>query len=119
MTAISATAAPVTTLPAGFEELERFVDEWARPTREERYEVRLSKTQDELIELYDAVAPRAEDAIAYLNDLDVTALPDDAVRLLRLLYSLILVSYAVNVFHQPKIPDSGAAFFDCVFEPAI
>lgn len=31
----------------------------------------------------------------------------------------MLVSYAVNIFHQPKIPDSGAAFFDCVVEPAV
>ena len=119
MTAITATAAAVTALPAGFEALEPFVEDWAKPTRKERYDVRLAKTQDELVEFYDAIAPRAEQAIAYLNDLDLSALPDDATRLMRLLYSLILVSYAVNVFHQPKIPDSGAAFFDCVFEPAL
>jgi len=106
-------------LPAGFEDLERYADEWARPTRQERYDVRLSKTQDELVDFYDAVAPRAEGAIAHLDGLDVAALPDDAVRLQRLLYSFILVSYAVNVFHQPRIPDSGSAFFDCVYEPAV
>jgi hypothetical protein len=108
-----------TTLPAGFAELERFVDDWAKPTRQERYDVRLGKSQDELIELYDALAPRAEEAIAYLDGFDLAALPDEGVRLLRLLYSLILVSYAVNVFQQPKIPDSGSAFFGCTVEPAI
>jgi hypothetical protein len=106
-------------LPAGFEELEPYVGDWARPTRQERYATRLAKSIDELDEFYDAVAPRAEEAIAYLNGLGLTALPDDAERLLQLLYSMILVSYAVNVFKQPKIPDSGAAFFDCVVEPAI
>jgi hypothetical protein len=35
-----------------------------------------------------------------------------------LLYSMILVSYALNVFKQNRIPDSGAAFFDVVAEPA-
>ena len=47
-----------------------------------------------------------------------TRLPDDAERLLHLLYSMILVSYAVNVFKQNRIPDSGAAFFEMVAEPA-
>lgn len=107
------------TLPEGFVDLEPFVEEWALPTRTERYNTRLSKTFDEIAEFYDAVAPRAEAAIEYLNGLDINALPDDALRLLRLLYSLILVSYPVNVFQQPRIPDSGAAFFDATLEPAI
>ena len=70
-------------------------------------------------EFYDAIAARAEEAIAYLNGLDLDALPEDAARLLQLLYSMILVSYAVNIFNQPRIPDSGAAFFDMVVEPAV
>ena len=74
---------------------------------------------DELVEFYDAIAPRAEEAIDYLDALDLNDLPDDATRLLQLLYSMILVSYAVNIFKQPRIPDSGAAFFDMVAEPAL
>ncbi len=46
-------------------------------------------------------------------------LPDDATTLLQLLYSMILVSYEVDVFKQPGIPDSGAAFVDMVAEPAV
>ena len=110
---------PRTSLPDGFSELERFVADWAKPTRQERYDIRLSKTIDELAEFYDAVALRAEESIAYLNGLDLDDLPEDATRLLHLLYSMILVSYAVNVFKQPRIPDSGAAFFDTVVEPAV
>ena len=105
-------------LPEGFSDLEPFVSDWALPTRAQRYEARLSKPYDQLVTFYDAVAPRAEEAIAYLNGLDIDALPDDAERLLHLLYSMILVSYAVNVFKQNRIPDSGAAFFDMVAEPA-
>ena len=44
---------------------------------------------------------------------------DDATTLLQLLYSMILVSYAVNIFKQPRIPDSGSAFFDMVAEPPV
>ncbi len=109
----------VCTLPPGFTELEPYVADWARATRQERYDTRLSKSFDELAEFYDAVAPHAEAAITYLNGLDLRDLPDDAARLLRLLYSMILVSYSVNVFLQPRIPDSGAAFFDTAVEPAV
>ena len=106
-------------LPEGFSDLELFVSDWALPTRAQRYEARLSKPYDQLVTFYDTVAPRAEEAIAYLNGLDIDALPDDAERLLHLLYSMILVSYAVNVFKQNRIPDSGAAFFDMVAEPPV
>ncbi|MFB4298774.1 hypothetical protein [Actinomadura sp. NTSP31] len=108
-----------TGLPARFAELEPWVADWARPTRQERYDMRLSKTFDELAAFYDAIAPRAEEAIEYLNGLDLNDLPDDATRLLRLMYSMIIVSYAVNVFNQPRIPDSGAAFFNTTAEPAV
>jgi hypothetical protein len=106
-------------LPVAFADLEPYVDDWARPTRAERYAARLSKTLPELEEFYDAVAVRAEEAIAYLDGLELREMPEDAQRLMQLLHSMILVSYAVNVFHQPRIPDSGAAFFDMVAEPAI
>jgi len=106
-------------LPESFSDLQPFVADWALPTRAQRYEARLSKPFDELVTFYDAVAPRAEDAVAYLNGLDIDDLPDDATTLLHLLYSMILVSYAVNVFKQNRIPDSGAAFFEMVAEPAV
>jgi hypothetical protein len=106
-------------LPEPFADLEPFAADWALPTRAQRYEARLSKPYDDLVLFYDAVAPRAEAAIAYLNGLDINELPPDAERLLQLLYSMILVSYAVNVFKQNRIPDSGAAFFEMVAEPAV
>jgi hypothetical protein len=105
-------------LPEAFSELEPYVAAWALPTRAERYAARLDRPFDELVAFYDAVAPRAEDAIAYLDGRDINALPEDATRLLHLLYSMILVSYAVNVFKQNRIPDSGSAFFQMVSEPS-
>mgnify|MGYP001071604238 CR=1 FL=1 len=107
------------TLPEAFSALEPYVAEWALATRKERYAARLDRPFDDLVVFYDAVAPRAEEAIAYLDEQNINALSGDDTRLLHLLYSFILVSYAVNVFHQNKIPDSGAAFFDMVAEPAV
>lgn len=106
-------------LPEAFAELEPFVADWAKPTRAERYAARLSKPFPELTEFYDAVAPHAEAAIEHLDQGDLGSLDPADTRLLQLLYSFILVSYAVNIFDQPKIPDSGSAFFDCVVEPAV
>jgi hypothetical protein len=108
-----------TTLPGAFRDLEPHVAEWARPTRQERYDMRVSKNIEELEQFYDAIAPRAEEAIDYLNGFDLDDLPDAETRLLQLLYSLIMVSYPVNIFRQPRIPDSGAAFFDTTAEPAV
>jgi hypothetical protein len=110
---------PPASLPQLFADLEPYVADWALPTRQERYDMRLSKGMDELGAFYDAIAPRAEEAISYLDGLDIADLPEPALRLQRLLYSMILVSYAVNVFDQPRIPDSGAAFFGTLAEPAI
>ena len=104
-------------LPQAFSEIEPYVADWALATRAERYAARLDRPFDELVAFYDATAPRAEEAIAYLDGRDINALSDEATRLLHLLYSMILVSYAVNVFKQNRIPDAGAAFFEMVAEP--
>ena len=56
--------ATVNLLPAGFEDLDPFVADWAKPTRAERYAARLDRPFDELVAFYDAIAPRAEEAIA-------------------------------------------------------
>jgi hypothetical protein len=105
------------TLPQAFSALEAYVADWALATRAERYGARLDRPFNELVAFYDAIAPRAEEAIAYLDGLDINALSDEATRLLHLLYSMILVSYAVNVFKQNRIPDAGATFFEMVAEP--
>ena len=109
----------VRTLPEAFAALDPYVGDWALATRQERYDMRLSKSFDQLAVFYDVIAPRAEEAIEYLNGLDLEDLPEDATNLLRLLYSMIIVSYSVNVFRQPRIPDSGSAFFNTTAEPAV
>ena len=108
-----------TTLPSPFAALEPWVAEWAKPTRNERYAVRLSKSMEEIGAFYDAIAPHADAAMDYLDALDISDLPDDATRLLHLLYSMIIVSYSINVFHQQTVPDAGAAMFTQIVEPAV
>ena len=105
-------------LPAEFSDLEPFVD-WSLETEAERYAKRLGSTMDELQAFYDVAFPRFEDAIAYLDALDLKTLPEDATRLLWLCYSLVNASFPVEVWRQPRVPDSGAASMDMVVEPAV
>ena len=105
-------------LPAEFADLEPFAD-WCLETEAQRYAKRLASTMDELQTFYDAAFPRLEEAMKYLDDLDFNALPEDATRLLWLCYSLINVSFPVEVWRQPRVPDSGAASMDVIVEPTI
>ena len=105
-------------LPADFADLEPFAD-WSLATETERYAKRLGSTMDELEAFYDAAFPRLADAMAYLDTLPLDALPEDATRLLWLCYSLINASFPVEVWRQPRVPDSGAASMDVVVEPAV
>ena len=105
-------------LPVQFADLESFAD-WALPTERERYAKRLASSMDELQAFYDAAFPRLEDMAAYLEQLPLNALPPDAKRLLLLSYSLINISFPVEAWRQPRVPDSGASSLDVIVEPAI
>ena len=75
---------------------------------------------DELQAFYDAAFPRLEDGDwPTSTQLALDALPDDATHLLWLCYSLVNVSFPVEVWRQPRVPDSGAASIDVVVEPAV
>ena len=106
------------TLPSEFADLEPFAD-WALPTERERYAKRLASTMDEMQAFYDAALPRLEDAASYLEQLPLDDLPEDARRLLQLCYSLINVSFPVEAWRQPRVPDSGASTLEVVIEPAV
>jgi hypothetical protein len=104
-------------LPAEFSDLEPFVRDWCLDSEPERYAKRLASSMDELQAFYDAIFPRTEAAIVYLEKFPLDALPEDAHRLLKLLYSLIIVSFAVEIWRQPYIPDTGTAQFELKLEP--
>jgi hypothetical protein len=108
----------MTQLPADFADLEPFAG-WSLETEAERYEKRLASSLDELQVFYDAAFPRLEEAMAYLDQFDINALPDEATALLWLCYSLVNASFPVEVWRQPRVPDSGAARFDMLVEPAV
>lgn len=105
-------------LPPTFADLEPFAD-WCLRTEAERYAKRLSSSMDEMQTFYDAAFPRIEDATRYLNQFELKALPEDATHLLWLYYSLVNISFPVEVWRQARVSDSGAASMDAVVEPAV
>ena len=104
-------------LPPEFSDLEPFVEDWCLDSEPERYAKRLASSMDEIQSFYDALFPRAGEAIAYLEKFPLHDLPDDARRLLLLLYSLIMVSFPVEIWRQPYLPDTGTSSFDLTEEP--
>jgi hypothetical protein len=104
-------------LPAEFADLEPFAATWCLATEPERYGQRMASTVDEMQAFYDAMVPRAEAAMAHLEHFPFDSLPEDGVNLLHLLYSMVQVSFPVEVWRQPRVPDTGAATFDCIAEP--
>ena len=106
-----------TLLPPSFAELEPHAAIWCLATEPERWAQRLRSSMPELQAFYDAFFPRAEEAIAYCDGFPLDAMPADAERLLRLLHSLLMVSYAVEVWRQPEVIHCGSARIDRILEP--
>ena len=73
----------------------------------------------EMQQFYDAAFARLEDAITYCDKFDLDDLPDDARSLMHLMQSLVMVSFPIEVWKQPRVPDSGAAWATITKEPVI
>ena len=106
-----------TLLPGEFADLEPFAATWCLATEPERYARRLATSMADIQAFYDAVIPRAEAVLAYCDKFSLDDLPDDALHLMHLLYSMISISFCVEAWSQQKVPDTGAATLDCVIEP--
>ena len=106
-------------LPPAFSDLEPFAAAWCLRTERERYAKRLNSTMEQMQTLYDAVLPRVEEAIAYCDKFPFHDLPDDARRLLLLLYSFVTVSFPVEVWRQPHVLDCRTCSLDLEIEPIV
>ena len=107
-----------TELPSEFRDLEPYLD-WDLATEPERYGKRLASSMEEMQSFYDAAFPRMEDVIAYVDKYPLNDLPDDARTLMHLMQSLIMVSFPIEAWKQARVPDSGAAWVECLKEPVI
>ena len=108
---------PDALLPAEFASLEAFAATWCLDTESERYAQRLASTMAEMQAFYDAAFPRIQEALDYCDKFPLDDLPEDVLHLLHLLYSLIMVSFPVEIWRQPYLPDTGTASFELEIEP--
>jgi hypothetical protein len=104
-------------LPSAFAELEPYAETWCLATETERWNARMASTMPEMHEFYDAFFPRLEEAIDYCDKFPLDDLPDDALNLLHLVYSLIMVAMAVEIMHQPVPTDAADAVMIRTDEP--
>ncbi|OBK22884.1 hypothetical protein A5634_06820 [Mycobacterium asiaticum] len=94
-------------LPSAFAELEQYAPLWCLATETERWNARVNSSMPQMQAFYDAFFPRLEEAIDYCDKFALDGLPDDALNLLHMIYSLIMVAMAVEIMHQP-VPVSAA-----------
>jgi hypothetical protein len=105
-------------LPSEFAALEPF-SEWVLESERDRYSKRLASSMEEMQAFYDAAFPLLEQASDHLDKFRLSELPEQERNLLLLLFSLVTVSFPVEVWKQARVPDSGAAYMDLVVEPKV
>src|ERR1700751_2598080 len=105
-------------LPAEFADLEPYL-EWDLATEPERYAKRLASSMVEMQAFYDLAFPRLHAGIDYCDKYPLDDLPEDAKTLMHLMQSLIMVSFPIEAWKQPRVPDSGAAWVELIREPVI
>jgi hypothetical protein len=106
-------------LPAAFSGLEPFAAAgWCLATERERYVKRLGSAMPELLEFYDAAFVRFREMVDHLDQFPLDDLPQQERNLLHLVYSLVQVSLAVDMWGQAEVIDSGNAIFFRTVDPA-
>ena len=103
-------------LPTAFADLEPFAD-WCLPTERDRFAKRIGCTMAELQAFYDAAFPRLQESEEYLRSVALDGISDEDRNLLWLFASLVTASFPVEVWRQPRVPDSGATSIDVVVSP--
>jgi len=106
-------------LPDQFADLEAFARTWVKPSANDRYQLRLDSTMEEMQAFYDAMMARGDALWAYLDQFAYDDMPEQAINVLWLMCALSTVSFACDVFKQPEIPDADGAFLPFTVEPAI
>ncbi len=87
-------------LPSEFADLEPYLV-WAQSTELARHQVRVSRSIEEIRAFYDAVLPRIEAILEYLNAFPLDDMPEQEHRLLELSLGLVEAANAVEMFEEP------------------
>ncbi len=85
-------------LPAGFEELEQFVEAWALATMAARHQRRIASAPAERKAFYSVMMPRLGEVAKHLDGFPLHAMPAEAATLMQLALSLTEVSLTQEVY---------------------
>jgi len=96
-----------TMLPTDFGDLELF-SEWALEQRADRFHKRVSSSIEKITSFYDAMVPRLDEVVKYLNSKPLASLEQSDKQLLAMALSLIEVSRCLELWKAPDI-DAFAA----------
>ena len=91
-------------LPGEFQDLEPFAV-WAMPDEVARSRMRASSPMPEIQAFYDAMMPRMEAVIGFLNGFPLNELSAEAERLLHMVLSLAEIGPAVEFYGEPAVID--------------
>jgi hypothetical protein len=106
-------------LPSDFADLEPFSARWSLATEAERWARRQESSMAEMQEFYAAAFPRVDAALAHCDQFPLADLPDEERNLLRLVLSFVMVTFPVEVWDDPRIPDVGHAQMPRVVSPTV
>ena len=84
-------------LPTDFADLAHYVLEWALPTEKARHQKRLASSLEVVTEFNNALYPRMDSIIAYLNRFPLDAMPPETINLLNLARAYMETSHPVDL----------------------
>ncbi|WP_327753924.1 hypothetical protein VVT58_19580 (plasmid) [Sphingobium sp. SJ10-10] len=93
-------------LPAPFADLAPLAAHWARPSENERSEIRWTTTAADFKALYDAMMPRLDEILRLLSDHPATGMPEDVHNLF-----LLACAFAEASPHHELYSGSSAVPF--------
>ncbi|HUY20038.1 MAG TPA: hypothetical protein VNE82_17440 [Candidatus Binataceae bacterium] len=91
-------------LPDEFADLEPFI-EWSLPTERARNAKRLASSMEEITKFYQAMLPRTEKILEYLDRFELGKMPEREQRLMDLTLGFAEVANAVELFKNPAVID--------------
>lgn len=94
------------TLPGEFKDLEPLTEYWAGEDVQTRWDRRARADMADIRSFYDAMLPRADEALAYLQPKPLDSLCDEDARLYRMVLSLAHAAMAVELHGQSRAPFS-------------
>ena len=99
--ATQATAQAMVTLTGPFADLDRFLATWSLETEAERFAHRVNADYADIVEFYEALAPRMDEIIDHLNATPLAELSDQQKALYHLAQSFFEAAVAVENLQEP------------------